>query len=178
MKKLIGIIALAVTCMTGYSQTNTTVTGQIFGHFSPLLEATNWTVAPYLTYAPDAPQKVGGGVLAVYNINNYVGGGLGLDWLGQFNLVSGNITLKLPIRVNDNLTLVPFLIGGIATPLGGAGEDNGNVATIEGGGLHLASTKRLLGGTIGGGIAWVNWTGAGDYSGGHEQFFLSWRRSF
>ena len=69
---------------------------------SDILQATNYSVAPYLTYAPQAKDKVGGGFLAVYDVPQLTGtlGGigtaLGMDWLGQWSLVSANVTLYVP----------------------------------------------------------------------------------
>jgi len=35
---------------------------------SGILQATNWAVAPYATYAPSARDKIGGGIMAVYDV--------------------------------------------------------------------------------------------------------------
>ena len=98
---------------------------------SKILTVTNWALEPYLTYAPNLKansSKVGGGALAVYNINNYVGAAVGVDYLGQFSLLSANATLKYEIPVSqyislpkpiNNLALTPFVLGGIGTPFGG-----------------------------------------------------------
>ncbi|MGN6642067.1 MAG: hypothetical protein ACTHKU_03610, partial [Verrucomicrobiota bacterium] len=95
--------------------------------------ATNWTVAPYATYAPNAPTKLGGGVLAIYELNQYLGAAIGVDWLGQLYMPSGNVQLKLPLKV-AGFQVTPFALGGIAIPLGGARSDNRNAAVIAGGG--------------------------------------------
>lgn len=155
------------------AQTTNAPKSSIWGSFEPLFTATNWTVSPYMTYASTAPSKFGGGVLCVYNVNNYVGAGAGVDWLGRFNLVSCNATLRFPISFTafgKPLTATPFAVGGIATPFGGTGVNNGNIATIEGAG---ASVHGLLPKNIGLGAAYVNWTGAGDYSGRHLEAFVS-----
>lgn len=193
MNKYKVTLLLAVSLSVGASaQTNTPPAPEqtpsnafsLGSAFEPLTHASNYVIAPYFTYAPDAPQKYGGGVLAVYNINNYVGAGVGLDWLGQFNMVSGNVQLKLPTHplafaggAWTNVTATPFAIGAIATPLGGAGSDNRSAATIAGAGAAVGVAD-WLGGKIDIGYGWVNWTGAGDYSGNHHEFFLAWHKPF
>lgn len=179
MKKLLALLAVCFA-LTGYSQTTTSQS--ILDTFKPVLSATNIEVVPYLTYAPSAPTKYGGGVLAIYNLNNYVGAGAGVDWLGHFSLFSGNVTLKYDIVPFKNsssaylqgITITPFAIGGLATAIGGAGDNNGGISTIEGGGLSLSGVipkapKLKVGGAV------VNWTGAGDYSGKHYEGFLSFK---
>lgn len=175
--KLIAITTVLLSALAisfnSEAQTTNAPKSSIWGSFEPLFAATNWTVSPYMTYASTAPSKFGGGALCVYNVNNYVGVGTGVDWLGHFSLVSGNVTLKFPVSFkafSRSLTVTPFAIGAIATPFGGTGENNGNIATIEGAG---ASVHGLLPKNIGLGAAYVNWTGAGDYSGRHLEAFVS-----
>ena len=143
---------------------------------------TNFVVAPYATYAPDAPTKVGGGVLALWNFNEYVGAGMGLDYLGQFWMPSASVQLRLPVKPLafmgwTNFTATPFTLAGIATPLGGAGSDNRNVASILGAGAS-ADVCKLFQGHLAVGGALVKWTGAGDYSGNHYQIFVAYRQGF
>ena len=185
LQKLIVGIAL-LTGITAFGQTNSPTdtnssTTISLDTFKPLITASNWIVVPYATYAPDAPTKIGGGVLALYNVNQFVGGGVGVDWLGHFSLVSGNLSLKYPINVNlfgKSYTLSPFALGGVATATGGAGSNNGGISTIEGAGVAADKLFTLWGGQVGLGVAMINWTGAGDYSGKHYQGFLSWHKTF
>lgn len=176
MKRYLTIItALAmILCGLSVSQAQTDK-ASLLDDFKPLLSASNWTAVAYGTYAPDAPEKIGGGLLCVYNLNDYVGGGLGVDWLGQFNLVTGNLTLRYPIPfdlLGRHIVATPFGIGAVGTALGGAGANNGGVSTVEGAGVTIHG---LLPKNIGIGGAYVNWTGAGDYSGKHYEAFLSYR---
>lgn len=187
IKSIIGLALCASALTSPIHAQEQNSSERLWNFFQPLTQATNWAAVPYLTYAPDiqSDHKVGGGLLALYNVNEYVGAGLGLDWLGQFNLVSGNVTLRLPVHPlafigsewAKNFTVTPFGIGGIATPLGGAGEDNGRAAGIFGGGASFEVLK-LAGGQVSTGAAVVNWTEAGDYSGNHYQIFLSWNKDF
>jgi hypothetical protein len=186
--KITSLIAGVITLFsfTALSQTSTNpppASTSIFEDIgNGLGSVTNWAGNLYLTYAADAPTHVGGGLLALYNVNNNVGAGLGIDWLGEFNLVSADVTLKLPIHPLaglgfSNIVTTPFVIGGIATPMSGAGKANGNIASIEGAGIEIDFLK-WKSVSIGGGYAFVNWTGAGAYSGKHHEVFVSFHKGF
>jgi hypothetical protein len=141
--------------------------------------ATNYAIAPYATYAQSAPTKFGGGILGIYNVNNYVGAGIGLDWLGGFSMVSGNIQLKLPINAGQfvagwtNLTVTPFALGGVGAPFTGSSgasmiEDVG--AYVQFG--HLWGGQFVVGGSYG------KWLGSGPYDVTREHAFFGWKRGF
>ena len=141
--------------------------------------ATNYAIAPYATYAPKAPTKLGGGILGIYNVNNYVGAGLGLDWLGGFSMVSGNIQLKVPINAGQfisgwtNFTATPFVLGGIGAPFsGGSGasliEDIGAYAQFG----HLWGGQFVTGGSYG------KWLGSGPYDVVRYHAFFGWKKGF
>jgi hypothetical protein len=154
---------------------------------SGLLEATNYAFEPYATYAPKAPKgdRVGGGALAIYNLNNYLGAGIGLDYLGHFSLVSGNVSVKYPISVGEqlfskdaylhSLKFVPFVLGGIGTAMGGTGGSS--ISTIEDAGAYFQFGK-LAGGKFNIGACYGQWTGAGAYSGQRYHMFAGWSHGF
>jgi len=140
---------------------------------------TNFSIDPYFTYAPNVPDgnsKVGGGILALYNFNQNAGAGLGLDWLGQFSLVSGNLTLRAPFHLStvfspaaniswlSDVVINPFVLGGVGTPYSGNGQFNGSpmVITDVGGAVEFG---HLWGGRFDTGAAWGRWTGSGPYGG-------------
>jgi hypothetical protein len=159
-----------------------------------IFQATNYAIEPYLTYAPKnaAGDNFGAGVLAVYNLNDYVGAGLGVDYLGQFSLVSGNATLKVPIHVGDKvnkyipanwigvrkvtseLTVVPFVLGGIGTPLSGSPTTITTIADVGG----YIQYGHLWGGKFNTGVCWGKWINAGEYSGTRYHIFAGWSRGF
>lgn len=151
--------------------------------WSDLESATNYGVAPYLSYGLNN-HKVGGGVLALYNFNNYIGAGIGADYLGSFSLVSGNVQLKLPLQPlafthlgwATNLTLTPFVYTGIGTPFGGTGANNG-VSTHIGVGDYV-TFGHLWGGRFEVGGAYITRSGAGAYSGKYANAFFSWSHGF
>jgi hypothetical protein len=157
-----------------------------------LFSATNYAVEPYLTYAPSlkSGDKVGGGILAVYNFNTYVAGGLGIDYLGQFSLVSGNLSLRAPINVGsyadkyapnswtntlNEITVVPFVLGGIGSPFNTGGASG--VCTIADVGGYV-QYGHLWGGKFNTGVCWGEWMNAGDYTGKRYHIFVGWSHGF
>lgn len=152
--------------------------------WSDLESATNYGVAPYLSFGLNN-HKVGGGVLALYNFNNFIGAGIGADYLGSFSLVSGNVQLKLPLQPLQftkwpwatNITLTPFVYTGIGTPLSGSGQNNGGVSTHIGVGDYI-TFGHLWGGRFEVGGAYITRSGAGAYSGKYANAFFSWSHGF
>lgn len=192
MKKYIALLAALALCVSaGNSQAQTTTSTNepsLWNGLQTIVQsfgssmATNFAVVPYATYAPDAPTKFGGGVLGLWNINNNVGAGMGVDYLGQLWMPSADVQLKVPIHPLSfvgltNFTATPFVIGGVAIPLAGAKQDNRGVAGIAGAGAAVDVCK-LWGGEVSVGGAAVEWSGAGDYSGRHFEGFLAWRKGF
>ena len=174
IKTIIATVAAALAlAVSSQAQTNQTTTDKIL---AMLGSATNWAVEPYATYAPKSPgAKVGGGLLAVYNVSDYVGIGLGADWLGQLSLVSANVTLQAPFHASTilpagvvsglhltNFVISPFVLGGIGTAYSGSGNFNGNVSTIEDAGAYF-KFGHFLGGQFNVGACYGQWTGTGRY---------------
>ena len=125
MKTKLALLAALILC-AGYSQaqTNQTTLDKVIADMGGI-SATNLAVEAYATYAPKAPTKWGGGALIIYNVNNFVGLGLGLDWLGSFSLVSANVQFSLPyhpLSSYPNFELVPFALLGVATAYSGDGN--------------------------------------------------------
>jgi hypothetical protein len=151
---------------------------------SGIFSSTNYSVDPYLTYAPKAPKgdKVGGGILAIYNVNNYVGAALGLDYLGQFRLVSGNATLKLPVKLSNyisaswatNITVTPFVLAGVGADSGTSGSGLAIIADA-GGAIEFG---HLWGGQFNVGASYGTWIDAGPYSGPRFHIFAGWSHGF
>lgn len=186
--KFITILGLLALCLQVNAQTDTTNAPAPPSSFLGDLKinlgnVTNYAAVIYGTYAPKAPTTKGGGFLLVYNVNNYVGVAAGADWLGKFNMCSGNVTLKLPthplsfLHWGWNPALTPNVIGGIGVPFGGANSANGGVAGIAGVGANL-DIYTFKGFTIGAGYELVNWSSADKYSGKHHELFLDLHKGF
>jgi hypothetical protein len=159
-----------------------------------LFTATNYAIEPYLTYAPKAPagNTVGCGILAVHNVNSMVGIALGVDYLGQFSLVSGNATLKYPINVGskvdkyvpsvavglkpylDEIVVVPFVLGGVGKPFSGSSSSATLIYDVGG----YIQYGHLLGGKFNTGLCWGGWDNAGAYSGKRYHIFAGWSHGF
>ena len=184
MKKLL-LSVMLVSSVVG-AQAWTLQEGLIAVANSGVVQATNYAVEPYITYAPQAPSKskVGGGVFIVYNINEYVGTGLGLDYLGQFSLVSANIQLKVDTHPFKGLTwfggaltnvaVTPFAIGGLGKATGGTSA--GAIAVTDVGGC--IKFGHLWGGQFNTGVAWGRWDNAGVYSGPRYHAFVGWSKLY
>jgi len=197
-KLIFGLAVLLVTAGGLQAQTNNTagpVTTNLLGSVLPnnptiqggaqeIVDAigsgSNGFASIYGTYAPNiaAPQKFGGGILGGWNFNNYVGTALGLDWLGQFSMVSANVTLQIPIYPFRNSQIV-WLRPVMITPLGiiGAGHpmtgSSSGVSEISDVGGQM-KFGHWLGGNFGVGFTWGKWLDAGNYSGTRYHAFLDW----
>jgi hypothetical protein len=146
--------------------------------------ATNLAVEPYLTYAKnDAHKHIGGGLLLAYNFNNYAAAGAGVDYLGQFTMVSANLQFKLPLyplkslgtnSFFQNFMVAPFAITGVGTPMSGAPT---GAVTIEDVGGYF-EYGHFLGGRFNTGVAWGQWNNAGAYSGKRYHIFAGWSKNF
>lgn len=142
---------------------------------------TNYAAELYGTYAPSAPTKYGAGILGIYNVNQNVGLGLGLDWLGGFSMVSGNLQLSAPFHPAPvqfpNFLATPFVLGGVGTPYSGGGKFNGTAAVISDIGFAV-EIGHAFGGRFNAGIAWGTWSGIGAYDVKRYHLILGWQHGF
>lgn len=190
MKYLLMFI-LAVAAATGYSQTNNVSTNSSWwGDIvlavkeSGVAQATNYAFEPYATYAPDVPKgkRIGGGALVVYNINDYVGAGIGVDYLGRFSLLSANVTLKVPVQPFKSfgpswlrdVSTTPFVLGGVGTPLGGSDSSVTAIADVG----AFIGFGHLWGGQFNVGACYGKWANADPYSGVRYHAFAGWSKGF
>jgi len=194
MKKIINILGIAAAlCVSAFAQTNaapdtntdistnSTFLTSLWDGFKPLLSATNYAFEPYGTYAPSAPKgsKEGGGLFVAYNVNNYVGAGVALDYLGQFSLVSANCQLKYAIHPfasygAPNFAIVPFAMAGVGKGMGGS--TGAGIITEDIGGYFQFG--KLWGGSFNAGAAYGAWENAGKYSGKRYHVFFGWSKGF
>lgn len=176
---------LAVGGIVRGQTTNQSALDKIWQGFlaSDIMHATNYSIEPYVTYAPNAPQhqQIGGGALAVYNVNNYVGVGFGLDYLGQFSLVSADVTLKVPTHPLTflgggwtNVAVVPFALAGVGTPLSGSPASAAVITDVGG----YVGFGHLWGGQFNTGVAYGRWDNAGAFTGPRYHIFAGWSKGF
>jgi hypothetical protein len=136
-----------------------------------VLSASNYTAAIYGTYFNDNHQY-GGGFMFMYNINDYISAGLGSDYAGQWRMFSGTVNVHCTKPINDKLSFTGYGIVAAGTSVGGAGSDNGSLATGEGGGIYgsykFSDTFSLH---LGGG--YIQRQNCGTYSGGSEMVTLA-----
>jgi hypothetical protein len=163
---LIGVALFAAT--VSYAQTNSDVSQTFIDH---ALQSSNITGAVYGTYF-NQNHAFGGGVMALYNINDYISAGLGSDYAGEWRMFSGTVTVHYHFVVTPKLSLTLYGLAAAGTSIGGAGSDNGALATGEGGGFHWnyqLSDKW----SAGLGAGYVQRQSCGDFSGGSEMGTLS-----
>lgn len=147
MKKLFLVLLLSVLPVLGFSQTNTPpepapiVSGEWTNIINFISSGSNWMVAPYAIY--DVTSKdVGGGVGAFYLLSPLAAVGMRVDYINkEFWMASGDIQIQLPITLFGKFTAVPFGFVGLATPLSGAGDENGTAQAIYGTGLAVRVSK-------------------------------------
>lgn len=161
MKKiLLSLLAVGLLAFTGYSQTNAlpspslaigidtnanppVLTGPFIDIIGSLASATNIVVAVAAEYSPDT-STFGASAALVYNITPVVGTMLRFDYLpgtvagsSDFSMVSANLQLQVPMTIAGKIQWTWFGLSGIATPLGGAGTDNGTVQGVFGAGADI-----------------------------------------
>ena len=193
MKKLIATTMLAATAAVAQPTGINAIWQGI--QQSGFLSASNYSFEPYYTYAPTAPKHNGGGFLAVYNVNNYVGLGLGGDELGRFNMISVNATLQLPtqpLTFINNFThatngflyslsqvyVTPFELAGAGKPLNGTGiASTSGAAVIQDTGAYV-QFGHVLGGQLNLGACYGQWDNAGLYSGKRYHGFFGWSHGY
>lgn len=186
------IVAVALFAACSHAQTNTassvpSIAGgvdQIVAAMesSGLTTATNYSGEAYATYAPNikAKEHWGAGFLAVFNLTDNVGTALGVDYLGHFTMVSGNVTLKTVTHPfagfggwGTNVAVTPFALVGIGQSFSGA---SGPTAIEDVG--AFVGFGHLWGGQFDVGAAWGQWENAGDYSGERYHAFAGWYKGF
>lgn len=136
MKKPLTIIALSCALVTTQAQqiesTNsttigTTITGPASDFLSFISASSNLMCAAYGIVSTDG-KKYGGGIGLGFRVSDLVVPTLRLDYYDQkVWMPSANLQLQLPLHLggNTNITYTPFTFAGVATPLSGKGDDNG-----------------------------------------------------
>lgn len=124
----------------------------------------NWIFVPYASHAEGLLDSQGedaswgGGVAALYPLNNYLRGGFRMQYFaGEWFMPSVNVQIQSSYKIfGSRASWTPFVFTGIATPIGGSSE-NGEIGALYGAGLSI---KFPLGDKweIGGGYAIESWS--------------------
>lgn len=155
MKTLSSIIAGLLLAVAVSAQTNTpapvttNTVPSLPEHVSTWIRflsntSSNWLVAPYIIYVDDDINSYGAGIGAFYKLSDYALTGMRLDYVNsELVMPSVNVQLQLPIKVANKLTVTPFAVSGLATPLDGRGSDDGTAVGILGAGVAVSVTKKI-----------------------------------
>lgn len=163
MKKLIPLLALmfivgaayAQTSLTNYTvityqtqyvtvpvtasitDTNPIIGGPAASWLAFLGSGSNWMAVPYATYS-QGDKSFGGGLGLGYLITPNVVTMMRLDYFAsKVYMPSLSIQLQAPVKIMQAATIVPFAFAGAASPISGAGSDNGTAVAIVGAGAAL-----------------------------------------
>lgn len=165
MKQLL-ILLIALACITSRAQTNINngtndnpfISGPTVVILDFLSQGSNWMAAAYGTMN-DKADKFGGGVALAYKVSDFIAPTMRLDYFdGKVWMPSASVQLQVPVTILGKVTVIPFALTGIATPISGKGTDNGSAVGIFGAGMavRLGSHFDLLADT-------EKWTGFDGY---------------
>lgn len=122
-----------------------------------LSQGSNWITVAYGTMN-DKATKFGGGVAIGYKVSDFVAPTLRLDYYdGRVFMPSASLQLQVPFKLLGKLTVIPFAISGIATPLTGKGGSDGSAVGIFGAGVAVEFTQKF--GAIGDAEKWTGFEG-------------------
>jgi len=110
-----------------------------------IAQGTNFIVVPYgIVTTGNNKYDAGGGVALAYSISEYFVAGMRMEYLNKaFYQASFNSQLQIPITLFGKVTVVPFVLGGVAVPFGGSANDPGSVQGIAGAGMAVRLSKKV-----------------------------------
>ena len=113
------------------------LSGPLVNLLTTMAAWTNIAIAPYGIY-DTGTKKYGGGLLALYNANNYMAGGLAVQYLNkEVWMPSAQFQLQAPLTIGGKITVTPLAFTGVGTPVSGRKGDNGTPVGIFGAGLGI-----------------------------------------
>lgn len=200
MKKLF-IAALAAATIAVQAQTSTNLPdiydsiGSVLNTLGVSSNPSNYAVATFGGRSFSGDQWAAGAVV-IENVtaSGSVGVVAGIDYLwgggkiGSANVVSGGVTIKAPahpltfLSADTNswthkVTVTPYVIEMVATPLNGTGSADGGLGSISRAGVNL-DLVNIKGWELGAGIDYGKRTGTGNYSGNWGDLTLNIRKGF
>lgn len=111
--------------------------------------------------------KNGAFALLLYNFNENIGAGIGVDWFGSFQQVSATVQLQIPVAPLamfgvTNKFLVPWVSQAIGAPIAGTTTVSATAITAAGADINFG---HWLGGQFFAGGGYGNRAGAGNEDG-------------
>ncbi|HSM84600.1 MAG TPA: hypothetical protein VLT16_00555 [Candidatus Limnocylindrales bacterium] len=154
MKKFLGAVLLVGLMLAGAVESQAQIVDTNMPAPSPVLSGpatqvidflttgSNWMVAPYGIVTTDS--KFGGGIAFGYKLSDFVVPTMRLDYLeGQLWMPSASLQLQAPLTIMGKITAIPFTFAGIATPISGAGNNNGSAVGIFGAGAAIRLSSKV-----------------------------------
>ena len=196
MKKaiLIGLAALLLAGITCQAQGTNLISdiGNVLGDVGLSSNPSNYAAAIFVGRSLTKNQTTAG-LVVIENVNNNVGIAAGIDhlWGGgstdSANIVAGGLTLKaathpLTFLSSDtnswthSLTLTPYAIALVGTPINGTGN-NGGLCAVNRAGANV-DIYNFKGWELGAGMDYGNRVGAGNYSGNFIDAIFTIRKGF
>ena len=203
MKNKLVIALAALLCCAGYSQAETSTNppdiydsiGLVLGTLGLSSNPSNYAGAAFIGRSFSKNQW-SAGIVAVENVtaSGSVGVVAGIDdlWgggkIGSANIVAGGLTLKAPCHPftflssvtnswTHTVTVTPYVIAMVATPINGTGSADGGLGSITRAGVNL-DLYNFKGWKLGAGIDYGKRTGAGNYSGNWGDLTFNIRKGF
>lgn len=197
MKKLISTIIgiTSLVMVTNAQNTNDNVFQKFGQAIGAIGSSTNWGWAGYITRSSFTDKKgshaIGGGILGIYELNDFMGLGGGIDDIGglstkgQVTIMSFNVQAQFPMHplssfwtnsFAQKFTLTPYIYSGLGTPFGSSINQSAVIHEAEGVNLDLYSFGNDW--EIGIGYAMAQRQNAGDYSGNYKDITISLHHSF
>lgn len=153
MKKLLTVLVLVVGLSAKAQNTDISpvVSGTVFGKIMEFLAtnpevgtATNWSFVAYASHAKGLLDSKGenaewgGGIAALYPLNDYIRTGVRLQYFASdWFMPSVNVQLQSSYKLFGTAAVfTPIAFTGIASPVGGSPE-NGTVGTLFGAGASV-----------------------------------------
>ena len=200
---IMGLMAAALFVAAGLTQAQTSTNapdiydsiGSVLSNLGISSNPSNYALAAFGGRSFDNNQW-SAGALVIENVttSGSVGIVAGIDHLwgggnvGSANIVAGGITFKAPchpftfLSADTNswtrkVTVTPFVIAMVATPISGTGSADGGLGSITRGGVNL-DLVNIKGWEIGAGIDYGKRTGAGNYDGNWGDLTFNVRKGF
>lgn len=144
MKKLILLLAVSVTTLTGYSQIDTNQVGTITGPVIDWFNHTNLAFSLGGEYDLTA-NRPGGYIAMAYKLSDFVLPVVRFDiltdkdWNAKVFQPQFNLQLQAPLLIANKVWVTPLQFTGVAIPLTGRGNNNLDPVFVIGAGasIHL-----------------------------------------